>query len=78
MADEIGLKYMLIKIPAIYPQYWLSQAVICKQTTNFSCCFSHVLGIFVVILSQNLDAVSHKHSVPVESKVKSHVSLKQI
>lgn len=44
MAAETGLKYIntLIKIPAIYPQYWLSQAVVWKQNTIFSCCFFHV------------------------------------
>lgn len=78
MAAEIGLKYMLIKIPAIHPQYWLSQAVIWKQNSIFSCCFSQVLGVFVGILSQNQDAVSHIHSVTVDSKMKSHVSLKHI
>lgn len=72
MAAETGLKHILIKIPAIYPQYWLSQSDVWKQNTICSCCFSHVLGIFVDILSQNLDAMT------VDSKMKSHVSLKHI
>lgn len=77
MAAETGLKYMLIKIPAIYTQYCLSQAVIWKQTTICSCCFFHALGIFVGI-SQDLDAVRHIHSVTIDNKMKSHVSLKHI